>query len=55
MATSVETFNLSNHVSDKELVEFQKQKRDFDKLTVLTAGTIEYEYAIQKVMDLLPA
>ena len=55
MAKSVETFNLSNDVSDQELVEYQKQKRDFGHLSILTAGTVEYENAIQKVMDLLPA
>jgi hypothetical protein len=55
MAKSVETFNLSNDISRQELAEYQKQKRDIDKLSILTAGTIEYENAIQKVMDLLPS
>ena len=47
MATSVEKFNLSNDVSDQELVEYQKKTRDFAQLSILTAGTIDYQNAIQ--------
>ena len=55
MAKSVDSFNLSNEVSNNDLIEYQQQKRDFVKLSILCAGTIEYENEIKNVMDLLPS